>query len=91
MKKCSQIEHRESDAITYCQECHLFMCKKCENSHLILFKNHHKFSLDKDINEVFTGICKEKNHCKELKYYCKDHNQLCCGMCISKIKDEENG
>jgi hypothetical protein len=90
-KKCSQIEHKESDAITYCYECNLYMCNKCENSHLILFKNHHKYTLDKDLNDIFTGLCKEKNHCKELKYYCKDHNTLCCALCISKIKDEENG
>ena len=67
------------------------MCNKCENSHLTLFKNHHKYTLDKDINQIFTGLCREKNHGKELKYFWKDHNQLCCVGCISKIKDEENG
>ena len=28
---------------------------------------------------------------KELEYYCKSHNKLCCGLCITKIKDEKNG
>ena len=44
-----------------------------------------------DINQVFTGICKEPNHLSELKYYCKSHNILCCVKCIAKIKDKENG
>ena len=26
-----------------------------------------------------------------LEYYCKSHNKLCCGLCISTIKDEKNG
>ena len=90
-KKCSQIEHKENDANIFCQECNLFMCNKCENYHTMLFKNHHKYTLDKDINEIFTGFCKETNHCKELIYYCKDHNRLCCVACIGKIKDKENG
>ena len=27
----------------------------------------------------------------ELQYYCKQHNILCCGLFISKIKDKTNG
>ena len=90
-KKCSQIEHQENDAIYYCQECNLYMCNKCDSHHSILFKNHQRFTLDKDINEIFTGYCKKENHSKELQYFCKDHNELCCVSCISKIKDEKNG
>ena len=90
-KKCSQIEHQENDAINYCKECNLYLCNKCDNSHSMLFKKHQKFTLDKDINEIFTGFCKEINHGKELKYFCKNHNKLCCAVCICKIKDKENG
>ena len=39
----------------------------------------------------FSDICTEKNHFKNLKYFCKNHNKLCCAACITKIKDEENG
>ena len=90
-KKCSQEAHKENIALSYCQECNLYMCNKCESYHSKLFNNHNKFSLDKDTNEVFTGFCQEINHNKELKYFCKVHNKLCCVACISKIKDKENG
>ena len=90
-KKCSQEEHLDNVAVSYCQECNLYMCNKCESHHLVLFKNHIKYNLNKDIKEIFTGFCLEKNHNKELKYYCKGHNKLCCVACISKIKDNENG
>lgn len=90
-KKCSQIEHKENDAIYYCHECNLYMCNKCEIHHSMLFKKHQKFTLDKDINEIFTGFCKKEYHSKELEYFCRDHNELCCASCISKIKDEKNG
>ena len=89
--KCSLEDHKNIDAIKYCQICNIYLCNKCENLHLGLFKNHHTFSLDKDTNELFTGFCKEKNHPNELNYFCKDHNVLCCACCIAKIKTRENG
>ena len=90
-KKCSKDEHKKNNAISYCKECNIYMCNKCENYHSMLFEKHNKFSLDKDLKEIFTGLCQEENHNKELKYYCKEHNKLCCVACISKIKDKENG
>ena len=89
--KCSLEEHSKIDAIIYCQECKIFMCNKCEKLHSELFKNHHQYKLDKNLKDIFTGYCKEKNHINELKYFCKDHNNLCCGLCITKIKDIKNG
>ena len=90
-KKCTFEEHAEIKANIYCQECNIYMCNKCENYHSKLLQNHHTCNLDKNINDIFTGICKEKNHLNSLNYFCKNHNQLCCAACISKIKDEENG
>ena len=89
--KCSSQKHKELNAILYCQECNLNMCNKCKNFHSELFENHHIFNLDKNTKEIFTGFCKDKNHNKELKYFCKNHNRLCCAVCLSKIKDNENG
>lgn len=91
--KCSLEKHQEIDADSYCQDCKIYMCEKCENYHSNLFTNHHQFNLDKnkDINEVFTGLCKEGNHSIELEYYCKTHNVLCCSKCIAKIKEKGNG
>ena len=90
-KKCASKNHIEIDAITYCPECKVYMCNKCEQFHSELFQNHHSFDLYKDINEIFTGICKESKHLNELEYFCNSHNQLCCAACISKIKNKGNG
>ena len=87
--KCSLEEHKEIKAIKYCPECGIFMCNKCDNFHSSLFKKHHPNLLNNE-EEIFTGICKEKNHYK-LKYYCKNHNKLCCGLCIAKLSEDGEG
>ena len=74
--KCSLKKHEENGAIIYCQECKIYMCNKCNKSHSDLFENHHQYVLEKDIKEIFTGFCKEKNHYDDLEYYCKTHNLL---------------
>ena len=84
-KKCSFKEHQEINATHYCQECKIYLCNKCDNIHSEYCPNHHKYNIDKDLNEIFTGFCKEENHL-ELSFFCKSHNQLCCGACIAKIK-----
>ena len=89
--KCSLDEHSNIDTIIYCQECKIFMCNKYEKTHPEICKHHHIFKLDKNINEIFTGFCKEKNHTIKLLYFCKNHNKLCCAECITKIKDKRNG
>ena len=90
-KKCSSKKHEEINALFFCQECKIYMCNKCQNIHLELFQNHHEFKLDKDINDIFTGFCKEKNHLDKLKYFCSNHNILCCAACIAKIKGKGDG
>ena len=90
-KRCSLKEHREIDAIFYCQECKINMCNKCEKVHSGLLQNHHIYSLDKDINEIFTGLCTKPNHSLDLQFYCQTHNELCCAACISKIRLKGNG
>jgi len=90
-KNCSFEEHKETDAIIYCVRCQIYMCNKCENLHSKLFKNHQIFSLDKDIKDIFTGFCNEKEHFQKLDFFCKNHNQLCCAFCISKIKTDNIG
>jgi len=86
-------EHKENDSNSYCQECKIYMCNKCEKYHSELFKNHHQYKLDKeqDFSELFTGFCKEKKHSVELIYFCKTHNKLCCAECIAKVKTNDNG
>ena len=91
MKKCSLKKHENIDATIYCQECKIYMCNKCENHHVELFQDHHQYKLEKETVDIFTGLCKIENHSIKLEYFCKDHNQLCCVACISKIKDQKNG
>ena len=91
-KKCSLEEEKEIKAVCFCPECKVYMCNKCETTHLKLFKNfHHCFKLDKDMNEIFTGFCKEEQHNEKLEYFCKNHNKLCCVSCICKIKGKGRG
>ena len=41
--------------------------------------------------EIFTGICKEKNHINYLDFFCKTHNKLCCLACVSKLNKKGYG
>ena len=91
-KKCSLLDHKETDAIIYCQECKILMCNKCDNNHSSLFKFHHKYKLDNiDIKDIFTGFCKEENHLEKLDFFCRNHNALCCSSCLCKIKKKNKG
>ena len=90
-KKCSCKKHSELNAISFCPECDIYLCNKCVNSHSELLESHQIYNLDKNIEEIFNGKCKEFNHKMELEYFCETHNKLCCAACLSKIKDKENG
>jgi len=91
--KCSAKKHSENNAICYCYYCKKYLCNKCQNYHSELFEDHQLFNLDKNTNleNIFTGYCKEKNHSCQFEYFCKNHNKLCCVECICKIKDEIKG
>ena len=93
MKKCSMFDHKEIDAISFCIECKIYMCNKCEQTHSDLFKSQHQKIVikDKNIDEIFTGFCTEENHTNKLIYFCKNHKKLCCVECISKIQAKNNG
>jgi hypothetical protein len=44
--------------------------------------------IDKNLKDIFTGFCQEKDHNKhELELFCKNHNKLCCLACIYKLDD----
>ena len=89
--KCINKKHSEQNSISYCIECNLYLCNKCTNIHLEYLDTHHNYNLDKNQQEVFTGLCKEQNHKNKLEFYCKSHNILCCVACLSKIKEKGNG
>ena len=89
--KCSFNDHKKIDAIKLCSECKIYMCNKCEKLHSGLFLNHHLFNIEQDINDIFSGFCKEENHFDKLDYFCKSHNVLCCSSCIVKVKKKGKG
>ena len=91
IKKCSNLEHNEINANSFCSKCEIYMCNKCENIHSKLFNKHQSFILDKDTNLIFAGFCKEENHQMELQFFCKTHNHLCCALCLCKIKKGSMG
>ena len=90
-KKCSSEEDKDIDAISYCGECKIYMCNKCEKYHSKLFSNHEIYNLDKSVDDIFTGFCKESNHSNKLIFFCKNHNTLCCAACLCKIEKDGNG
>ena len=90
-KKCSSKEDKDIDAICYCGECRIYMCNKCEKFHSKLFAFHQTFNIDKNIDYIFTGFCKEPNHPIKLQFFCKNHNILCCAACLCKIEKDGIG
>ena len=89
-KKCSFKEHKDIDAISYCQDCEIFICNKCANYHQGLFENHQITNINGE-KDIFFDICKEKNHPMKLEFFCKTHNKLCCAACISKLETKGYG
>ena len=89
--KCSSTKHKENDAIAYCQDYKLYFCNKCDKLHSELYENHHQYKLEANTSEIFTGLCKSENHFEFLEFFCRNHNQLCCGLCITKIKGKKYG
>ena len=89
--KCSFTEHEEINANIYCLDCKVYMCNKCEVFHSKLCKKHRVTKLEKIIKEIFTGFCKEEKHNIELEFFYKNHNELCCAACISKINNKGYG
>jgi len=89
--KCSKKDHQEIEAIYYCQYCNIYMCNKCEKFHSNIFEDHLKLPINKEKQDIFTGLCKEKDHQNKLLFFCKSHNKLCCSSCLCKIKKKGYG
>lgn len=84
--KCSSNKHKDTNAISYCINCKLYLCNKCQKMHSEFYEEHNLINLDKDLNNFFIDECNKENHDKiKLKFFCKKHNILCCAYCVSKI------
>ena len=88
--KCSSKKHPELNATSYCQGCRLYMCETCLQIHQDLY-THNQINISENQSEIFTGICKEKNHINNLDFFCKTHNKLCCLACVSNINKNGYG
>ena len=86
-QKCSSKKHSDIDAVSYCQQCKIYLCNKCLNFHSELFQDHITINLNKDFVNIFIDECKKENHYNsKLAFFCKTHNILCCCYCTNKIK-----
>lgn len=85
--KCSTQNNDNKIANKYCNECNLYMCNNCLNSHQNLFKYHQILDLIDDKAHLVNEFCKEDKHSNKLEYYCETHNQLCCLSCIGNHKN----
>ena len=90
-KYCSLKIHKDIEAISYCFNCQIYLCNKCLNYHKGLSNEHPIYNIDKIGEETFTGFCQEEKHNIHLDYFCKNHNKLCCALCLCKIKGNGNG
>ena len=69
----------------------MYICNKCITQHNELFDNHNEYNLDKNLKEIFIGICQVENNKNKLEYFCRTHNKLCWANCIIKMKSHGNG
>ena len=89
---CSSKNHENIRAYCFCEQCQIFMCRKCDNYHSQLFKNHHIYNSNEEIlnmNEDYKIVYRENDN--KIEYYCNRHNELCCRSCITKNKDINSG
>lgn len=76
-------------ASVYCSECNEVLCNDCKKHHYKnkLTSRHTVVDIKSDIGEIIRldfvkNLTKCKNHLREdVRYLCKDHDQLCCNEC----------
>ena len=88
---CGNCEQKCSES-SYCFQCCLFYCVRCETAHNIMRRNRdHRVMVlkefrDKDYEDVLKRpvFCPEPRHKNdELKYYCKNCHTAVCQTCVT--------
>ena len=51
-KKCSSKKHKEMNAVSYFENCKIYICNKCQNLLSYLFEIHYLYNIDKDNPEI---------------------------------------
>ena len=85
-KKCSSEKHKEVKAISYCHDCKVYLCNKCDIFHSELLKNHHSYKIDKDIPEQFSIYCNEKEHSEKLVFFVRIITNYVVHLVYAKLK-----
>lgn len=81
---------KHKEASKFCEECGAYLCIQCVNDHCKFPSlQSHQLSDDADISagnsnkdKLLTELC-EIHHGRILDKYCKDHDEVCCGACVT--------
>ena len=76
--KCSSIDHKNTNAIIFCQICKVYLCNKCQIFHSKIFQNHITQNISKEKQESSQAYV----HHLYLLYYNKK-----CNLKINKNKE----
>lgn len=80
-----------AEASYYCKQCSRHYCEKCIQMHNKFSRSHHvldrtELKLWGKVKDTITmATCERENHghC-ELQMYCRDHDVICCHVCVSQ-------
>ncbi|XP_060570957.1 uncharacterized protein LOC132729253 [Ruditapes philippinarum] len=69
-------------ATIFCSTCEEFQCEDCANGHTIYkFLKNHNLQNATEAKPSLTRISICEKHNESIDFYCKEHNELCCGTC----------
>ena len=81
---CEPCQKKESKTVAtvYCESCDEFQCERCSNAHKIynVMKTHKLMEAYKHTRQL-VGLNLCDIHNQEIKFYCEEDDQLCCGTC----------
>ena len=68
----------------YCTDCEAYYCEECFELHpRVPYLAKHTVLKHGDIDVWSTAQYKCTTHGKNFEFFCKEHNALCCHVCIS--------
>ena len=66
-----------------CEECDIKLCNECSNIHKKFLPKHNLILINNTQPFYFKSNCQIESHKKmPLNYYCENHNELCCALCL---------
>lgn len=86
---CSLDDHKDKEAIIECENCDIKLCNECSKIHKKYLPKHNLILMNSLESFYLKYNCSYENHNKILNYYCENHNELCCALCLC-IKEDSN-